>query len=74
MNFFMVVLVAGQFVGAFGPAPGTAYGFETKERCEQVMAEQRDIIERAKAKAPDVVVKCVTEKTYDAMVANPDGA
>lgn len=74
MNFFMVILLAGQYIGAYGPAPGQAYGFETKERCEEVMADQRDVIERAKIKAPELVIECVTEKTFDALVANPYGA
>lgn len=74
MNFFMVVLLAGQFVAAYGPGPGQAYAFASKEQCEKVMAEQSAVIDRAKAAAPDVTVKCVTEKTFDAMVANPYGA
>jgi hypothetical protein len=63
MSFFLVVLVAGQLAGAFGPGPGQAYSFPSMAACEKVRAEMV-----AKNPPPDnLTVKCVDEKTFDAL-------
>jgi hypothetical protein len=64
MNFFMVVLVAGELAGVFGPGPRQAYSFDSKARCEEVRAE---VIAKS-APPPDYTVQCVDEKTFDKLV------
>lgn len=68
MHFFLVLLISGQLAAAYGPAPGQAFGFETRLECEAKKIEQlRDIRQKAPQalEDPEMKIKCVDEPTFD---------
>jgi hypothetical protein len=62
-SFFLVVIISGQLAHAFGPGPGSAYAFESKAQCEQILEER--VRPNMPPLPPQAKVMCIPEATFD---------